>query len=163
MVNLDNSKADVEQIRVLYKKDPAFRIILDYFASEKKNSKKTTVDRLLGILLSDYKDITRAEVIDFFRELEEIGCGDFLVGRKGHPSRFEWSVELVDVGLAASGEGDTISLISEGTLEEYGEEELLRHSFLLRPDLEVVFELPDNLTSGEARRLADFIKALPFD
>ena len=36
------------------------------------------------------------------------------------------------------------------------------HTFRLRPDLVVVLELPLNITTQEAQRLADFIKTLPF-
>jgi hypothetical protein len=33
----------------------------------------------------------RGEVIRFFRVLESAGCGEYVEGRHGHPSRFEWS------------------------------------------------------------------------
>ncbi len=39
---------------------------------------------------------------------------------------------------------------------------LIRHVFWLRPDGEVVFDLPSDLTSGEAERLANFVRSLPF-
>jgi transcriptional regulator with XRE-family HTH domain len=38
----------------------------------------------------------------------------------------------------------------------------IRHTFHLRPDVSVSFDLPEDLTSAEADRLAGFIKSLPF-
>jgi hypothetical protein len=38
----------------------------------------------------------------------------------------------------------------------------LRHRFVLRPDVTVELELPEDLSAREARRLALFVKSLPF-
>jgi hypothetical protein len=38
----------------------------------------------------------------------------------------------------------------------------LRHRFVLRPDVTVELELPEDLSASEARRLALFVKSLPF-
>jgi transcriptional regulator with XRE-family HTH domain len=46
------------------------------------------------------------------------------------------------------------------TLEKAGER-WIRHSFRLRPNGEAIFELPPDLTNGEAERLASFIRSLP--
>ncbi len=37
------------------------------------------------------------------------------------------------------------------------------HRFMVRPGVEVVFELPEDLTIGEAKRMARYITTLPFD
>ncbi|MEL7368994.1 MAG: hypothetical protein AAFN74_08800, partial [Myxococcota bacterium] len=37
------------------------------------------------------------------------------------------------------------------------------HRFMVRPGVEVAFDLPADLTQAEARRLAHFVVALPFD
>lgn len=39
--------------------------------------------------------------------------------------------------------------------------ESLRHSFHLRPGLQIQFELPADLTPREAERLSQFIQSLP--
>lgn len=39
---------------------------------------------------------------------------------------------------------------------------LLEHSFPLRRDFSLTIELPENLTTNEACRLAAFIQSLPF-
>lgn len=38
---------------------------------------------------------------------------------------------------------------------------VLRHSFHLRPGLQITMELPDDLTDREAERLAQFVQSLP--
>ena len=98
-----------------------------------------------------------------FRKLESFGCGSFKVGRKGHQSRFEWDVKMVGVGQAAAGETEQVEEVSP---EEAGEENrgnsLFKHTFRLRPDQSVTVELPADLTSQEAARMARFIETLPF-
>jgi hypothetical protein len=42
------------------------------------------------------------------------------------------------------------------------DDELIEHTFVLRPDIVVSLELPSDLRTGEAVRLAAFIQALPF-
>ena len=46
--------------------------------------------------------------------------------------------------------------------EEGGPARMTRHSFQLRPDASIALELPSDLTQLEARRLAEFIRTLPF-
>ena len=43
------------------------------------------------------------------------------------------------------------------------EEDLLSHSYHLRPGLEVELQLPTDLTKDEAKRLASFLESLPFE
>ncbi len=69
---------------------------------------------------------------------------------------------MVSVGQAAAGETTKVEEITE---EDRGEEDganMLKHSFRLRPDVTVSFELPSNVTANEAQRLADFLKTVPF-
>ncbi|KIG13704.1 hypothetical protein DB30_07550 [Enhygromyxa salina] len=47
---------------------------------------RTTVDELI-----ESGAATRRQAITLLRDLDEAGCGEFKVGRKGHPSRLEWS------------------------------------------------------------------------
>ena len=95
---------DKDAVIQIYRTKKSFQTILDYFARRQKNSSRTTAERLQKALASEDIDITRTEIIDLFRALANAGCGVFLVGRKGHPTRFEWSVGLIDVGRVAQGE-----------------------------------------------------------
>ncbi len=50
----------------------------------------------------------------------------------------------------------------EQDIVDEAEVEVLEHEFYLRPEFEVTFELPQDLTSAEASRIAQFVGSLPF-
>jgi len=156
------ASVDVKELQKLYKDSPQARAVLDHFASRERNWTTTTVGRIQWNVGTAGTAVSRGDVIDVFKALEDAGCGKFKVGRKGWESRFEWTAQMVSVGQAASGEPVKVE---EVTKEEMGGEEAeiaLRHSYRLRPDISVTLELPRNLTTVEAERLAQFIRSLPF-
>lgn len=161
-----NGAVDLKKLRDLYQKNPAARAILDEFAGRERNRTETKVDNLLYVTLEN-RPIARGEIIQVFQELQAIGCGSFVVGRKGHASRFSWTVGLPSVGKAAAGEDLPLEVISEEERQEEAadvpEGERKSYSFPLRPHLDVRLELPLDLSSAEAARLSDFIKSLPFE
>ena len=57
------------------------------------------------------------------RALEQAGCGQFVVGRRGQPSRFEWAFSCISLGQAAAGE-DVKLEAAEDPLPEIEEEQL---------------------------------------
>jgi len=152
---------DVTKLRALYRKNEVARILLDYFANRNNNAAETKVDRILSILRKYRNDLSRGQIIDVFKELEKLDCGNFVSGRRGWPSRFVWSVGIVGLGKVAGGEQQELESTTAATVAQE-EVETLSHNFILRPDLPVKFQLPSDLTANEALRLAEFIKALPF-
>lgn len=162
MANHNNTS--VEKLRQLYKKDKVARLMLDKFAGYQRNRGTMKVDHLLWMLRAIDADITRSDIVRVFKELESLGYGRYVLGRWSHPSRFQWSASLSEVGRAASGEEATVQQLSEDSdqLEEEEEPDLLAHNFQLRPDLQITVELPADLTRTEAGRLAKFIESLPF-
>jgi Protein of unknown function DUF262 len=70
----------------------------------------------LVLLRVDGHTFLRRDIIALFRKLQELGCGQFVEGRRGWPSRFVWSAGLTSVGRAAAGESQPIATIST---EEY--------------------------------------------
>ena len=162
----NNGAVDLDRLKELYQKGPAARAMLDNFAGRERNRTETKVDNLLYLMVEN-RPITRGEIIQVFHELGNIGCGSFVVGRKGHASRFQWTVGLPSVGKAAAGEDLLLDVISEEEREEEAagipEGERKPYSFPLRPNLDVRLELPLDLSSVEAARLSDFIKSLPFN
>jgi hypothetical protein len=157
---------DLKGLRDLYQKNPVAGAMLDEFAGRERNRTETKVDNLRDLTVEN-RPIKRGEIIRVFQELESIGCGSFVVGRKGHGSRFEWTVGLPSVGKAAAGEDLPVEAISEEERQEEAaqvpEGERKLYSFPLRTKLDVRLELPLDLSSAEAARLSDFIKSLPFD
>lgn len=160
---------DTAAVRELYTRSQAARSALDHFAKRKNKSAITTVDRLQAALRSEGDELGRGEILEVFKALARANCGIFVIGRKGHPSRFEWSVNLVDLGRSASGEPVKVEAIASPATNvrptAIGDEEddaLVEHRYRLRPDLELRFDLPTSLTAAEASRISDFIKTLPF-
>jgi hypothetical protein len=163
---MDHPK-DTEPLRTLYTLRPTNKAALDHFAGRRYSSTRTTVERLQALLRQEGHDVPRGDIIDLFKGLEAAKCGKFVVGRKGHPSRFEWSVSLISVGRAAAGEVTEVQALSESEQNAVIEEEeagggWIAHCFVLRPGVEVRLDLPSDLTNAEADRLAEFVRALPF-
>ena len=157
------TQPDVKGLKALYKGGAAASAILDHFASRERNWTSTAVDRLMQNVGREGKAISRGEAIEVLKKLADLGCGSFVVGRRGRPSRFEWSVGMVGVGKAAAGESVEIEEVSQDDPNEETSEQSFPHRFQLRPDFLVEVSLPGNLTNAEASRLADYIRTLPFD
>lgn len=158
----NSNNLEIKKLRELYKDSPAARAVLDHLASRERNWSSTTVDRIQTNVVGDGGSVSRADVVSVFRVLEASGCGSFKAGRKGWPSRFEWAVQMVSACQAAAGETE---VVDDLTAEDKGEEDgaiFLRHTFRLRPDVTVSFELPSDLSANEAQRVADFLKTVPF-
>lgn len=154
----------LEKLRTLYKTDQTARLMLDVFAGYQRNRRTIKVDNLLWKLRQQSADVSRAEVVKVFKELEDSGFGKYMPGRWEHPSRFEWNANLIEVGKAASGDEDVIEPLEAAALGDSSDEpDMVEHLFRLRPDLQVLLELPENLTRNEAARLAEFVKSLPFE
>jgi hypothetical protein len=151
-----------KELQSLYNGDATAKALLDHLASREHNRSVTTVDRLLYKLVGDGNQMSRGDVVRVLQRLDEFGCGRFIPGRWGHPSRFEWGVGLVDVGRAAAGEAVRIEAAPTNGADE-PLDDLLEHHFRLRKDLDVPVRLPADLNSAEAARLAAFIQTLPFD
>jgi hypothetical protein len=148
----------VERLQALYKSSSPAAKILDNFASRARDRRVVEVDRLEQIL----PDLARTEIIELFRKLDEFGFGQFLIGRRGAPSRFEWDVSLRSVGQAAAGQGTIVHTpqdLDDGVQPVHA----IKHPYRLRADFIAQIELPADLTTREAERLAEFIKTLPFE
>ena len=95
----DIDKNVIEAIRALYRRDTNAQALFDQLAKRRRDATETSVDTF-GNLLS----ISRGAAVDLARALGETGCGEFIVGRKGHQSRFAWTYSCISLGRAAAGE-----------------------------------------------------------
>lgn len=174
IVGIVEQQLNMEGLRELYKVDRTAQALFDNLARRVNNSREQNVDQLERSLAKDGVEASRRDITHVLKQLQQAGCGEYIVGRKGHPSRFRWDVEMVAVGRYAAGISTNIDRGlpngDEGTQTETGADGRLpasshefTHGFQLRPDLLVSFRLPADLTSSESVRLADFIKTLPFD
>ena len=157
---------DIESLQVLYRKSPVAQFFFDHAASRGKNQVETKVDSVLRLCKEEGIEASRREVVALFKEMDRAACGQFIIGRKGWPSRFHWKTSIIEVGHAVTGEDDHQIEVEEGREagdERNGEIDDLIHTFFLRPGLRVQVELPEDLTQEEAARFSTFIQSLPFE
>jgi len=165
---LQQNGVNGDLLRELYKTDTTAKRVFDDLSRRQRNYAEVKVARMATRVWA-----SRRAVIQVFRKLEGAGCGEFVVGRGGWESRFVWTVGMVEVGKYAKGEEAPIQHVEPTAgLEPEAEEpdegapgtsvQLFNHGFQLRPDLRVSLQLPRDLTAGEASRLAEFVKTLPF-
>jgi len=177
-----------QQLRELLKLEPEARTLLASLTAEPPEQGRTTVDELTTTL-----DLSRRDAIDLLRGLADAGCGEFKVGRKGHPSRLEWSVDVAELAatLDETPSADEPSEPSEPSpSDDAGETPavepapaqasfaleaqtaptsrrsatpLIEHVYVLRPGLRVRLPLPEDLSPREAAVLADWVRNLSFD
>ncbi len=160
-----SDSVNIKELQMYYNGSSTAKALLDHFASRERNRRETTVDRLYTKLTTDGVSLSRGDVIKVLQKLEDVGCGRFVAGRKGHPSRFKWIVGLGDVGRAAAGEKIEIEAAPTVETEEPEDptENLIEHRYRLRRDVEITLKLPTDLSSQEASRLASFLQTLPFE
>ena len=150
-----SSEGNLEGLKTFYQNNTEARLVLEHFKGRQRGY-EIQVERLEQLI-----KLPRRAIVDVLKEFEGLGFGEFISGRHGHPSRFRSKVSIPVLGKAATGESH-IENVSSSPLAP-GELRVLEHSFRLRPNYEVTIVLPVDLTTHEAGRLADFIKALPFN
>ncbi len=173
MTGYNNNPGSLDKVRQMYAENSVAKAAFDYFATCKNNKRTTTVDRLLQVLQGRGNHVSYTEVKNLLRELARLGCGEYVIGRRGHPSRLEWTVGLVSLGQVASGRRSQVEeFVDEGSDQQDADPDEraavqlpadMKVSYPLRPDRNVEIILPKDLTGREAHRLAEFIKTLPFD
>jgi hypothetical protein len=153
---------ELESLKSIYKQNKCVQAICDHLAARERNQTETQVKRILLLLEEEGSDFRKSEIVAAFKALDEAHCGHFVEGRRGWPSRFVWTVASLHVAAAAKGEQglEPDAHEADSSLED---DELIEHSFVLRPGFVISLELPSDLSSGEADRLAAFVQALPFD
>jgi hypothetical protein len=119
---MDSKSPNIDLLRQFYRQSPVAKAFLDHAARRERDQSETKVDRILVLLRADGHDVPRRDIITVFRKLQEAGCGQFIEGRRGWPSRFVWSAGLTSVGRAAAGESQPIAHISteENALDHDG-------------------------------------------
>src|SRR5205814_3568836 len=101
---MDSKSPNIDMLRQLYRQSPVAQAFFDHAARRERDQSETKVDRILILLNAEGHAFPRRDIIALFRKLQEQGCGQFVEGRRGWPSRFVWSSGLISVGRAASGE-----------------------------------------------------------
>lgn len=174
-MNKNISKPLQSSLKKLYSTSPSAKGLFDRLGDLKKDVRQTTVDNAVR-----FAKCRPREMRELFKDLEDLELGRYVVGRRGSVTRFEWDYRTRTVAAAAKGEGPEPLTIDDGSdldddlyfpadfssrSEEWSEEELLEHIYLLRkdPDRAVRIKLPRDLSQKEADRFSDFIRTLAFE
>jgi hypothetical protein len=117
-MNDDFQPATVQAVQALYDQNSNAKKLFDWTASLRRDATATTIARIAHVL-----EISRKAAVSLAQDLEEAGCGEFIVGRRGSLSRFEWSYSRVSLGQVAAGEAEEIEEVCDPISEK--EEEAL--------------------------------------
>ncbi len=105
---MDGKPATVDGLRSLYAGRSVARAFFDHIGRRERDQTSTRVARIRYLLHKDGYDFKRSLIIELFRELEQQNCGRFIEARRGLPSRFKWSVSMINVARAAAGSSEVI-------------------------------------------------------
>lgn len=151
----------------LYHSDPDTRAVFIQRASMPRQD-ETIMDDFESGLAQKGKIIPHRKLVEFFKKLADFGAGEFIVGRKRHPSRFRWEVDSIKIAANYGTHGEHSPTIQHPNRPEAGRAidsaptKLLKHHYALRPELIITFQLPADLNSAEVVRLCQFLTSLPF-
>lgn len=157
----------IAHIQRLYNTNATAKELFDWLASREKGANFTNASRASQMTGENYYD-----VIALFRELDELGLGRFIPGRKGGKSRFEWIYDVRSLGNAAKGVTVALREVPPDATddEDDGDEDsstlsndVLIHEFQLRTGSKIQLALPSDLTAREADRIGAWIRTLPFE
>lgn len=114
-------------------------------------------------------DFSNGQVVAFFKALQAIGIGQFIVGRYGYPSRFVWSRQAQVAGTSgpqasdapgatAAAKPTTVPLQADVaiSLQRVGEA-VVTHQVIIRGKVKLSIELPIDLTASEAIKVAQYV------
>lgn len=172
MPPINTTSVKVDDLKKLFSSKDAAKALFSYCATRNHNAKVSTVDRLLQVLNREGYKVKRWDLIEVLKDLQNLNCGKFKKGRTvggiAHPSRFEWEVQMISVAQAALGNAELVKVVTEEDMDEPEiekkyVEDMIQHSYQLRPNCKLLFDLPINFSEKDAARFADFIKTLPFD
>lgn len=125
-MNDDFQPATMEAVQALYEQDSNAKKLFDWTASLQRDATATSISRISGKL-----GISRKAAVTLAQDLEATGCGEFIVGRRGSPSRFEWAYSRVSLGQVAAGEAEEIEDVSDPISEN--EEEAMSSESTAQP------------------------------
>lgn len=152
---MKNRTYDQAALTGLYNSSTTGRAILQLLSAMPRQD-ETEIIPFGNALRKKHGEIQHRDIVKTFKQLADYGVGEFIEGRRGHPSRFRWEV-------------DSLHIMQKGPATEQvasppGIPSILAdYHYPLRPSLTVLLQLPTDISQAEAQRLCQFISSLPFD
>lgn len=161
-------RPDLERLRAVARTEPAIATLLDLVQRGRVRGHCTALRQLALRYEGDTGGDTRLQaLLTACRLLENCGMGRLLQPTRAYRARFVWAVHPHVLRDAVANEALVLQPqhVIEGELAPAASPVpprpgWQRHEFRLRPDAPVTLELPEDLTSDEARRLGHFLLAV---
>jgi len=150
------------QLAELLRSKPLYRDVFDMYVTI-GSGRQITIDEAIRDSGEE-----RSQVIDFFKKCAEAGVGNYIIGRRTQPTRLELNMSDSQIKEAVKASkampGVTISIPSESTTDKFAEQDnVIKHTHLLRAGQKISIELPADFNSKDAERLKAWIDTIPFD
>jgi len=146
MINASSGPLDADTVAALkrlYAEDDAARTFFEWAAQRQNDATHTPI-----ALLAQRAGTDKRHARELANRLAQLGCGQFVVGRRGSQSRIVWSVSLKSLGYAVTRGGIVESLDPDLKAEA--------------ADQKDEFPQPSSLTIPEAKkRLAETLGVSP--
>jgi hypothetical protein len=113
-----------------------------------------SVDELLQTLRAEKHPLDRADVVSAFQTFHKSGLGEFVIGRRGRPSRMRWKTQPRKMSFDV--DSDIAPHVSTAA-------EMLEYPLVMRPGVTARLVLPADLSTAESLRIAQFVQQLPVD
>ncbi|WP_371396439.1 hypothetical protein [Fretibacter rubidus] len=155
-----------EEVWAISQKDASISTLFDWLVNSDLLMKTTTV-----AFAATHANLEYYEAVDAFKSLEACEVGNFIVGRKGKESRFDWYYDPVSVALVGSSDMMELdpdylepvhanAIIDDGMIESINE---IEHTFRLRENYMLLVNLPEDFDKSDLVRLKRWLDTLPFD
>lgn len=95
------SNKQATELKQLAHKTPTSEVVLTALALRNRMREDTDLGRFKVKLIKESGNISDNHYLNTFQELERIGMGAIIYGRKKKPIKFVWKYNLKEVGLAA--------------------------------------------------------------
>jgi DNA-binding MarR family transcriptional regulator len=105
-------------IQDLYADDANAQSLFDWVASRKNDTAETTIRRIC-----EKTGMARSDAVRLVKTLSDMGCGEFIVGRKGAESRIRWRFSIISLGKAAQGEGVELDEVDPELAEDVADQQ----------------------------------------
>lgn len=101
------SESNIEKLKAIYVSKSAAKPVLDYFTTCQADENVVTVDDVQIFFQKKQYVVARQDVINLFKELEELGIGEFIIGRRTQKTRFVSKISLSSVGRSVVDANET--------------------------------------------------------
>jgi len=162
---------DMQALGNLAAEDPLVRELCIWLNGHEHSIKTLGVSKAEEFTGMEYYDL-----VSTFKELDKIGAGNFVVGRKGHDSRIVWKYDTKIIGEIGRNGFNIFHAISAGGLKGVPEGAVtlldlpkpanksgaIKHSLNLRKDFQVDLELPEDISELELQKLKNWLDLLVY-